>query len=178
MRIISGTFKARRIQAPKKLPVRPTTDMAKEALFNILNHRYHFHDISVLDLFSGTGNISYEFASRGTECIVAVDQNFQCTKFIAQTSEGFDMPIQVIKAEVFGFLEKTKQSQTIIFADPPYDLELDKFLKIVELVFQNELLETDGVLIIEHSKQTDLSSAPQFTEVKGYGGNRFSFFEN
>jgi 16S rRNA (guanine966-N2)-methyltransferase len=178
MRIISGTFKARRIQAPKKLPVRPTTDMAKEALFNILNHRYHFHDISVLDLFSGTGNISYEFASRGTESIVAVDQNFQCTKFIAQTSEGFDMPIQVIKAEVFGFLEKTKQSQTIIFADPPYDLELDKFLKIVELVFQNELLETDGVLIIEHSKQTDLSSAPQFTEVKGYGGNRFSFFEN
>jgi 16S rRNA (guanine966-N2)-methyltransferase len=178
MRIISGTFKARRIQAPKKLPVRPTTDMAKEALFNILNHRYHFHDISVLDLFSGTGTISYEFASRGTESIVAVDQNFQCTKFITQTSEGFDMPIQVIKAEVFGFLEKTKQSQTIIFADPPYDLELDKFLKIVELVFQNELLETDGVLIIEHSKQTDLSSAPQFTEVKGYGGNRFSFFEN
>ena len=178
MRIISGTFKARRIQAPKKLPVRPTTERAKEALFNILNHRYHFHDISVLDLFSGTGNISYEFASRGTESIVAVDQNFQCTKFITQTSEGFDMPIQVIKAEVFGFLEKTKQSQTIIFADPPYDLELDKFLKIVELVFQNELLETDGVLIIEHSKQTDLSSAPQFTEVKGYGGNRFSFFEN
>ena len=178
MRIISGTFKARRIQAPKKLPVRPTTDMAKEALFNILNHRYHFHDISVLDLFSGTGNISYEFASRGTESIVAVDQNFQCTKFITQTSEGFDMPIQVIKAEVFGFLEKTKQSQTIIFADPPYDLELDKFLKIVELVFQNELLEIDGLLIIEHSKQTDLSSAPQFTEVKGYGGNRFSFFEN
>ena len=178
MRIISGTFKARRIQAPKKLPVRPTTDMAKEALFNILNHRYHFHDISVLDLFSGTGNISYEFASRGTESIVAVDQNFQCTKFITQTSEGFDMPIQVIKAEVFGFLEKTKQCQTIIFADPPYDLELDKFLKIVELVFQNELLEIDGLLIIEHSKQTDLSSAPQFTEVKGYGGNRFSFFEN
>ncbi|MDC1471885.1 RsmD family RNA methyltransferase [Flavobacteriaceae bacterium] len=178
MRIISGTFKARRIQAPKKLPVRPTTDMAKEALFNILNHRYHFHDISVLDLFSGTGNISYEFASRGTESIVAVDQNFQCTKFITQTSEGFDMPIQVIKAEVFGFLEKTKQSHTIIFADPPYEIELDKFLKIVELVFQNELLETDGVLIIEHSKQTDLSSAPQFTEVKGYGGNRFSFFEN
>lgn len=178
MRIISGTFKARRIQAPKKLPVRPTTDMAKEALFNILNHRYHFYDISVLDLFSGTGNISYEFASRGTESIVAVDQNFQCTKFITQTSEGFDMPIQVIKAEVFGFLEKTKQSHTIIFADPPYEIELDKFLKIVELVFQNELLETDGVLIIEHSKQTDLSSAPQFTEVKGYGGNRFSFFEN
>ena len=178
MRIISGTFKARRILAPKKLPVRPTTDMAKEALFNILNHRYHFHDIAVLDLFSGTGNISYEFASRGTESIVAVDQNFQCTKFISQTSKGFEMPIQVVKADVFKFLEKTKQPQTIIFADPPYKLELEKFLKLVELVFQNELLETDGVLIIEHSKQTNLSSASQFTEVKGYGGNRFSFFEN
>ena len=164
--------------APKKLPVRPTTDMAKEALFNILNHRYHFHDISVLDLFSGSGNISYEFASRGTESIIAVDQNFHCTKFIAQTSEAFDMPIQVVKAEVFGFLEKTQQPQTIIFADPPYELVLEKFLKIVELVFQYELLEENGVLIIEHSKQTDLSSAPQFTEVKGYGGNRFSFFEN
>ena len=178
MRIISGTFKARRILAPKKLPVRPTTDMAKEALFNILNHRYHFHDISVLDLFSGTGNISYEFASRGTESIVAVDQNFHCTKFISQTSEEFDMPIQVVKSEVFGFLEKTKQPQTIIFADPPYDLEFEQFLKIVKLVFKNELLETNGVLIIEHSKQTDLSSAPHFTEMKGYGGNRFSFFEN
>ena len=178
MRIISGLYKARRIMAPKKLPVRPTTDMAKEALFNILNHRYHFQDISFLDLFSGTGNISYEFASRGTESIVAVDQNFHCTKFISQTSEAFEMPIQVIKAEVFGFLEKTKQPQTIIFADPPYELEHEKFLKIVELVFQNNLLEADGVLIIEHSKQTDLSSAPQFSEVKGYGGNRFSFFEN
>ena len=178
MRIISGTFKARRIMAPKKLPVRPTTDMAKEALFNILNHRYHFHDISVLDLFSGTGNISYEFASRGTESIIAVDQNYHCTKFITETSEEFEMPIQVVKAEVFGFLEKTKQPQTIIFADPPYELELEAFLKIVELVFENELLEEDGVLIVEHSKQTDLSSAPQFSEVKGYGGNRFSFFEN
>ena len=80
MRIISGTFKARRIMAPKKLPVRPTTDMAKEALFNILNHRYHFHDISVLDLFSGTGNISYEFASRGTESIVASRSKFSLHK--------------------------------------------------------------------------------------------------
>jgi len=178
MRIISGTFKARRIMAPKKLPVRPTTDMAKEALFNILNHRYHFHDISFLDLFAGTGNISYEFASRGTESIVAVDQNFHCTKFIGKTAEEFEMPIQVIKAEVFGFLEKTKQTQTIIFADPPYELEHEKFLKIIELVFKNQLLETDGVLIIEHSKQTDFSESPHFSEVKGYGGNRFSFFEN
>lgn len=178
MRIISGTFKARRILAPKNLPVRPTTDMAKEALFNIINHRYHFHDISFLDLFAGTGNISYEFASRGTEYIVAVDQNFRCTKFIDKTAKEFNMPIQVIKADVFSFLEKTKQTQTIIFADPPYELEYGKFLKIIETVFKNQLLEIEGVFIIEHSKQTDLSESPHFSEVKSYGGNCFSFFEN
>ena len=178
MRIISGLFKARRITAPKKLPVRPTTDMAKEALFNILNHRYHFNSVSVLDLFSGTGNISYEFASRGTEAIIAVDQNYHCTKFIEKTAEDFRMPIEVVKAEVFGFLEKTKRPQTIIFADPPYELAHEKFLKIIELVFKNQLLEAEGVLIIEHSKHSDLSEAKQFTEVKSYGGNCFSFFEN
>ena len=178
MRIISGSLKGRRITAPKKLPVRPTTDRSKEALFNILTNWVEFSEIRVLDLFSGTGNISYEFASRGTQSIVAVDQNFHCTKFIGKTAEEFEMPIQVIKAEVFGFLEKTKQTQTIIFADPPYELEHDKFLKIIELVFENQLLETEGVLIIEHSKQTDLSKSPHFSEVKGYGGNRFSFFEN
>ena len=178
MRIISGTFKARRILAPKNLPVRPTTDMAKEALFNIINHRYHFHDISFLDLFAGTGNISYEFASRGTEYIVAVDQNFRCTKFIDKTAKEFNMPIQVIKADVFSFLEKTKQTQTIIFADPPYELEHSKFLKIIETVFKNQLLEIEGIFIIEHSKQTDLSESPHFSEVKSYGGNCFSFFEN
>lgn len=178
MRIISGTFKARRILAPKNLPVRPTTDMAKEALFNIINHRYHFHDISFLDLFAGTGNISYEFASRGTEYIVAVDQNFRCTKFIDKTAKEFNMPIQVIKADVFSFLQKTKQTQTIIFADPPYELEHSKFLKIIETVFKNQLLEIEGIFIIEHSKQTDLSESPHFSEVKSYGGNCFSFFEN
>ena len=97
---------------------------------------------------------------------------------IKKTSTDLDLDISVIKSDVFKFLEKSKASYDIIFADPPYELELEKFLKLVELVFQNELLETDGVLIIEHSKQTNLSSASQFTEVKGYGGNRFSFFEN
>ena len=96
MRIISGEFKGRKIVAPKQLPVRPTTDMAKEALFNILNNQYYFDDISVLDLFSGTGNISYEFASRGTRQILAVDAHYGCIKFINQTSESFEMPINTI----------------------------------------------------------------------------------
>ena len=178
MRIISGQYKGRRITAPKKLPVRPTTDMAKEALFNILNNRYYFDEISVLDLFAGTGNISYEFASRGTEQITSVDKDFGCTKFISQTSEEFEFNIQAIKADVFKYLEKNKQKHTIIFADPPYDFGLDAFSKIPELVFQNQLLEDDGLLIVEHSKHTDLSNLTNYSYSKSYGGNMFSFFEN
>lgn len=177
MRIISGTYKARRITAPKKLPVRPTTDMAKESLFNILNNHYYFNEVSVLDLFAGTGNISYEFASRGTLNITCVDAHFGCIKFINETSESFGMPIQTVKSDVFKFLEKSKMQSTIIFADPPYDFPLEKFSKIPELIFKNNLLENDGVLIVEHSKHTDLSQLEYFNYSKIYGGNMFSFFE-
>ncbi|NRD22517.1 RsmD family RNA methyltransferase [Winogradskyella litoriviva] len=177
MRIISGLFKGRRITAPKKLPVRPTTDMAKEGLFNILNNRYYFDDISVLDLFSGTGNISYEFASRGTEHITAVDAHYGCIKFINETADAFEMNINTIKSDVFKFLEKSKQKHTIIFADPPYDFDVEAFSKIPELVFKNELLEDEGLLIVEHSKHTDLSQLDHYSYSKSYGGNMFSFFE-
>lgn len=176
MRIISGTYKGRKIVAPKKLPVRPTTDMAKEALFNILNNQYYFDDILVLDLFSGTGNISYEFASRGTERIVAVDDNYGCIKFITETSEAFEMPVQAIKSDVFKYLENSKQKHNIIFADPPYNFEIKLFSKIPELIFENQLLHEDGLLIIEHSKHTDLSYLPHYSHSKKYGGNMFSFF--
>ncbi len=178
MRIISGIYKGRRITAPKKLPVRPTTDMAKEALFNILNNQYYLNDISVLDLFSGSGNISYEFASRGTEHITAVDDNYGCIKFINETAEAFDMSISTIKSDVFKFLEKSKQKHTLIFADPPYDFEIEIFSKIPELVFKNELLEEEGLLIVEHSKHTDLSQLEHYSHSKSYGGNVFSFFVN
>lgn len=177
MRIISGKYKGRRINAPKNLPVRPTTDMAKEALFNILNNIYYFDEISVIDLFSGTGSISYEFASRGTENIVSVDQNFGCIKFINKTSSEFEMPIQTIKSDVFKFLEQTQLKSTIIFADPPYAFIIEEFSRIPELIFQNDLLEKDGTLIIEHSKHTDLSNLENYAYSKIYGGNMFSFFE-
>ncbi|PWK17145.1 RsmD family RNA methyltransferase [Xanthomarina spongicola] len=177
MRIVSGQFKGRRITAPKKLPVRPTTDMAKEALFNILNNQYYFDEISVLDLFAGTGNISYEFASRGTKNITSVDQDYGCIKFINETATSFGMSIQTIKSDVFKFLEKNILKATIIFADPPYGFSIEDFSKIPELVFQNNLLEEDGVLIVEHSKHTDLSNLENYSHSKGYGGNMFSFFE-
>lgn len=177
MRIISGKHKSRRLSAPKKLPVRPTTDMAKEALFNIINNNYYFSQVSVLDVFSGTGNISYEFASRGTEDIVAVDQNMGCIQYITKTAKELDLPIQVVKSDVFSYLEKVKQSHDIIFADPPYNFEVSEFLKITDLVFENELLNEDGVLIIEHSKHTSLEKHSQFSYSKRYGGSVFSFFE-
>jgi 16S rRNA (guanine966-N2)-methyltransferase len=177
MRIISGIYKSRKINPPKKLPVRPTTDMAKESLFNILNNLYYFDDISVLDLFAGTGNISYEFASRGTEKITCVDQDFGCIKFINQTADDFKMPIQTIKSDVFKYLEKASIPSNIIFADPPYAFSDELFTKIPELVFQNNLLLEDGLLIVEHSKHTDLSKLSHFSFSKSYGGNLFSFFE-
>lgn len=178
MRIISGIYKSRKIVAPKKLPVRPTTDMAKESLFNIINNNFFFDDLIVLDLFAGTGNISYEFASRGTEHITCVDQDFGCIKFINETAENFKMPLHVIKSDVFKYLEKTTQQANIIFADPPYGFADDLFTKIPQLVFQNNLLLEDGLLIVEHSKHTDLSKLSNFSYSKSYGGNMFSFFEH
>ncbi|WP_372755080.1 16S rRNA (guanine(966)-N(2))-methyltransferase RsmD [Mariniflexile sp.] len=178
MRIVSGIYKSRKIIAPKNLPVRPTTDMAKESLFNIINNNFYFDELIVLDLFAGTGNISYEFASRGTENITCVDQDYGCIKFINETAEGFKMPIQTIKSDVFKYLEKTTQQANIIFADPPYNFSDADFAKIPELVFQNDLLLEDGLLIVEHSKHTNLSQLKNYSYSKSYGGNVFSFFEN
>lgn len=177
MRIISGKHKGRRITAPKKLPVRPTTDMAKEGLFNILNNTYYFADITVLDLFSGTGNVAYEFGSRGCDSITCVDENQGCIEFISKTTETLELNITPIKSDVFNFLQKTSLKSTIIFADPPYDLPLEEFSQIPIFVFKNNLLLEDGLLIIEHSKHTDLSSLPNFTRQRKYGGSIFSFFE-
>ena len=178
MRIISGTNKGKRLIAPKKLPVRPTTDMAKEALFNILNNNFQFSQLSVLDLFSGTGNIAYEFASRGSKEIIAVDANYDCVKFIKKTAQELDFNISTIKSDVFKFLEKAYVKADIIFADPPYDFEEPEFLKIPQIVFEKNLLNQNGQLIIEHSKHTNLSNFPNFIEARRYGGSVFSFFEN
>lgn len=177
MRIISGKFKGKRLLAPKKLPVRPTTDMAKEALFNIINNLYYFNKINVLDLFAGTGNVSYEFASRGTENITAVDANLSCIKFINKTANELGCNISTIKSDVFKYLENTNAKFDIIFADPPYNFELSKFENIVELVFKNNLLNNNGLLIIEHSKHTELKNNKLLSYQKRYGSNMFSFFE-
>jgi len=176
MRIISGTHKGRRITAPKNLPVRPTTDNAKEALFNILNNRFHFDELEVLDLFAGTGNISYEFASRGTLKITCVDSHWACVKFIHQTSQELSLPIETIKKDVFKYLEFAQGSFDLIFADPPYAFEVEQFEEMVTKIIANNLLNPDGIFIIEHPKQTDLSLLSGFQESRKYGGSVFSFF--
>ena len=178
MRIISGKYKGRRITAPKKLPVRPTTDMTKEGLFNILNNSYYFEELQVLDLFAGTGNISYEFASRAAEEVVSVDVHTGCIKFITTTSRDLDLNIKAIKSDVYKYLEKTTSKFDIIFADPPYNLEVKKFEDIPAIVFDRQLLLDNGVLILEHPKHMDLSHLSNLTKQRKYGGSVLSFFEN
>lgn len=176
MRIISGIHKGKRINAPKSLPVRPTTDMAKEALFNILNNEYYFDEITVLDLFSGIGSISLEFASRGVKKVTSVDNHFACVKFLEKTAKDFDLNIQTVKSDVYKFLANASFKYDVIFADPPYHFSDEQFQKVYHQVFDQQLLNENGLLIIEHSKKTDLSSLPHFDKLKKYGGNCFSFF--
>lgn len=177
MRIISGKHKGRRLKAPKKLPVRPTTDLAKESLFNILNNHYYFHEISVLELFAGTGNISYEFASRGTEVITAVDGDYGCVSYIKKTADLLEMDITAIKSDAYKFLDKTHLKSDIIFADPPYAFTAEQFEKIATKVFERGLLLEDGFLIIEHAKETKLEHVQNFSFSKSYGSSIFSFFQ-
>ena len=177
MRIISGKYKGRRISPPKGLPVRPTTDMSKEALFNVLNNHFSFEGLKILDLFAGTGNISYEFASRGCTPITSVDGDFGCVKFIKQVAAEYDFNIAATKSDVYSYLEKCKTSYDIIFADPPYGFEQKTFERIIELVFERELLNADGMMVIEHSKYTKLDHMIHYSFQKSYGGSIFSFFE-
>jgi len=177
MRIVSGKYKRRIIQPPKNLPVRPTTDMAKESLFNILGNLIDFHGLKVLDLFAGTGNISYEFVSRGCSSVTAIEKDFGCVKFIKQTAEKLQMPeLRVIKQEVFRFIETNKTQFDIIFADPPYSLE--KIPDLPDLIFKNSMLCDNGWLILEHPRELDFSEHTSFYEHRKYGSVNFSFFHN
>ncbi len=174
MRIIGGTHKGRLIKVPKDLPVRPTTDFAKEALFNILQNLIDFEDINVLDLFSGTGHISLEFASRGSQKIVAVDKHFKCVGFLRSISKELNFDIQTMKMDVFDFLKGSHATYQLIFADPPYDLE--NIPDIHHMVFKNNMLENKGWLIIEHGPKTKLEQLEHFVQHRKYGGVNFSFF--
>ena len=177
MRIIGGKFRGKQIHTPGNLPVRPTTDFAKEGLFNVLNNLIDFEDLEVLDLFAGTGSISYEFISRGCKEIVGVDIEHKCTKFIYQTAEALNPGcMSVIRADVFAFLKKPQGQFDLIFADPPYELE--KIDELPGLVFEKKLLRTDGYFVLEHSRNYDFSSAPGFYQHRKYGNVNFSLFHS
>jgi 16S rRNA (guanine966-N2)-methyltransferase len=177
MRIISGSHKGKRLMAPSNMLVRPTTDFAKEALFNIVNNHFDFYDIRVLDLFTGTGNISYEFAARGALQVLSVDNNNACIEYIKKTAEKLDFSqIQTIRTDANSYLVKYRQSWDIIFADPPYDYE--NYQTIPELVFSNKLLAQYGWLIIEHSAKTTFGGHPNLFDQRKYGSVCFSFFKD
>jgi 16S rRNA (guanine966-N2)-methyltransferase len=175
MRIISGTHKGRAFHPPKNLPVRPTTDFGKEALFNVLSNRIDFGTIRALDLFGGTGSISYELASRGCMDITTVDVNYNCCSFIKKTAAEFGFAgIRVIKQEVFKFLKQQSGSYDLIFADPPY--EMPETVEIPELVFKGNFLKPDGLFILEHSDRLSFEGSPYFPEQRNYSKVNFSIF--
>ena len=175
LRIISGTHKSRTIHAPKNLPVRPTTDFAKESLFNILNNNFDFSHLKVLDLFSGTGNITYEFASRGFAEITAIESNYNCFSFIKKTVSELDFKnVNVIKSDVFTYLKNCTTKYDVIFADPPYEME--GIENIQALVFEKKMLNENGWLIIEHSAKTKFTEEGHFLQKRNYGNVNFSIF--
>jgi len=175
VRIISGKNKGKKIVAPNNLPVRPTTDFAKEALFNILTNQFDLSEIDVLDLFAGTGNISYEFASRSAKTVVAVDADLACTNFIRQTAVNLKyFNLAVIRSDYKSFIGQTKQNWDIIFADPPY--EMDDVISLPTIIMENNLLKPGGVFILEHKKSHDFCDYKGFQEQRVYGNVNFSFF--
>jgi len=176
MRIISGTHKGKMIVPPNNFRARPTTDFAKESLFNVLNNIIDIEDIEVLDLFAGTGSISFEFASRGAKKIDTVEYNNIHHAFIQQTARklGFEQ-IHAIKTNAIRFISFCSATYDVIFADPPY--EMADVIKIPDAIFENKLLKPEGLLIFEHSKEYDFLQHPRFAENRRYGSVNFTFFK-
>lgn len=177
MRIIGGIKKGTQIHAPGGIPTRPTTDRSKESLFNILENLHDLEICQVLDLFSGTGSISLEFASRGAPHITAVDRNATCAGFLRTESEKHGLlQIEVIQADVMRFLRNCATPYDIIFADPPYDL-FNAYEEMIDLVFDRPVLSEQGTLVVEHYRTRNLAHHPRCFRSKAYGQNVLSFFD-
>ena len=176
MRIVSGKYRGRSIDPPRNLRARPTTDFAKENLFNVLGNLLDFKECDVLDLFAGTGSISYEFASRGARSVTAVEINTVHYNFIRRTAERLGIEnFYPVKANVFLYLRNCAKQFDVIFSDAPYDLEGSE--EVVRLVLERDLLRPGGILIFEHSKKMDFSSYPEFWQLRSYGSVQFSLFK-
>ncbi len=175
MRIIAGSLKGRRLNPPANLPVRPTTDMARESLFNILNNYVDFEDCTVMDLFSGTGAVAVEFVSRGAREVTAVDINNACSEYIKSEAAKLNLKnLHVVRTDVFDLLKRAYKKFDIVFADPPYALE--GIEKLPDLIFEHGLLNEDGIFILEHPREYSFEEHPHFWQHRNYGKVNFTFF--
>ena len=176
MRIVGGKFKGRIFNPGKSFKARPTTDFAKENLFNILENRIDWENTHALDLFAGTGSISYELISRGCKEVTTVEANFRHCKFIHQVKSTLQIDnMQIICDDAFHFISKGKNSYDLIFDDPPFDLKM--FAEVPVKILQSALLNPGGVLILEHNKFNDFKNLKEFREIRSYGSVHFSFFQ-
>lgn len=176
MRIVSGKYRGRAITPPRNLRARPTTDFAKENLFNVLTNVVDFEQTDVLDLFAGTGSISYEFASRGARSVTAVEINAIHHNFIRETARQLDIEnFYAVKANAFLYLKSCPKQFDIIFSDAPYDLAGSE--EIVGMVLDGDLLRPEGIFIFEHSDRKDFSLRPEFWQLRSYGSVLFSIFK-
>lgn len=179
MRIIGGKYKGRRFYPPAdKWPTRPTTDFAKEGLFNILANRLDFESVKMLDLFGGTGNHSYEFISRGCREVTYVDKFPPCVSFVKKIAHelGILEHIRIVKADVFRFMASNTEQYDYIFAGPPY--ALPTIDTIPDLIFQYGMLREDGLFVMEHNPNHSYRQHPNYREERNYGTTIFSFFAN
>jgi 16S rRNA (guanine(966)-N(2))-methyltransferase RsmD len=175
MRIIRGKYGRRRFEVPKNITARPTTDFARENLFNVLENLDDFEGKTALDLFAGTGAISLEFASRGCSEVTAVEQAPVQAQFIRSVKEKLgDTALRVIKGDVFKFIATCGRSFDFIFADPPYDHP--RFEEVPELILSSAMVKPGTVVIIEHSRTRDFSTLPGFSQHRVYGSVNFSIF--
>ncbi len=176
MRIISGIYGGRRLSPPKNITARPTTDFAKESLFNLLNNRIDFEGIDVLDLFAGTGGIGIECVSRGARDVTAVEiAHVQQNWIISCCKQLGIRNLSVIRGDVFKFLNACRTKYDLIFADPPYALE--ELPTLPNVILGQDILKEDGWLVIEHGKDTDFTTHPRHIETRTYGSVHFSFFQ-
>lgn len=178
MRIVGGEFRGRRFTPPTKTPARPTTDIAKEGLFNILQNMMDLEDIKTLELFGGTGNISYELASRGAAELTIVEQDRGNINFIIKTTKELDVydRFKIIKGDAFKFMKNSNEQYDLIFADAPY--ALPNMDDIPMMVFEHGLLAPDGIFVHEHTHSNDYQQHPNFLRMKNYGTTVFTFFNN
>jgi 16S rRNA (guanine966-N2)-methyltransferase len=175
VRIISGTHKSRVIHTPKNLPVRPTTDLAKEALFNILVNNFDLSEVVVLDLFAGTGNLTYEFSSRGAIGVTSIDSDLRCVSFIRKTAKDFGFyAVLSFRSDAFRFLKNCENQYDIIFCDPPYELQGIESIPVT--VIERKLLKPGGWLVLEHSRDFNFSNMAGFQQQRKYGKVNFSIF--